>query len=167
MEGKKQFPCEYCEKVCKSKGGLTRHSRSKHPDKQPANIPVPVDMQILEKILSEIVKKLLEEKIYPKAILDTLTNLKPSENFLKFVTKVFTLFCRKRNQDTMLAMFYGEIVKDWKLYFPPCDNQIAINVLLIHLPQKLVSYHKTASNTQQNEEVRRQNVYCILHCVAI
>ena len=73
--------------MCKSKGGLTRHSQSKHPDKQPANIPVPMDMQILEKILSEIVKKLLEEKIYPKAILDTVTNLKPSENFLKFVHK--------------------------------------------------------------------------------
>ena len=61
----------------------------------------------------------------------------------------------------MLAMFYEEIVKDWKLYFPPCDNQIAINVLLIHLPQKLVSYHKTASNTQQNEEGKEKK--CLLH----
>ena len=117
------------------------------------------------KILSEIVKKLCTEEIYPKPILDTLSNLKPSEKFLKFVTKAFDLFCRKRNQDAMLAMFYGEIVKDWKLYFPPCDNQIAINVLLIHLPQKLVSCHKTASNTQQNEEVRRQNVlFYIVFC---
>ena len=120
-------------------------------------------MQFLERVLNEIVKKLRAEEIYPKPILDTLSKLKPSENFLKFVTKVFDLFCRKRNQDAMLAMFYGEIVKDWKLCFPPCDNQIAINVLLIHLPQKLVSYHKTASNTHQNEEVRRRNV--LLHIV--
>jgi hypothetical protein len=67
-------------------------------------------------------------------MLDTKSNLKPSESFLKFVAKVFGLFCRKRNRDAMLSLFYGEIMKDWKAYFPPCDNQIAINVLLIHLP---------------------------------
>ena len=95
------------------------------------------------------------QHIYPKPVIDTVSKQKPSENFLKFIRKVLGLFCRKRNQDAMLAMFYGEIVKVWKLYFPPCDKQIATNVLLIHLPQKLVSYHKTASNTQQNEEVKR------------
>lgn len=30
IEGKKSFPCDKCEKVCKSKGGLTRHTNSKH-----------------------------------------------------------------------------------------------------------------------------------------
>ncbi len=120
-----------------------------------------MNMEIIERILSEIVTKLRDENIYPKPVIDTLSKLKPCENFLKFIRKVFGLFCRKRNQDAILAMFYGEIVKDWNLYFPPCDKQIAINVLLIHLPQKLVSYHKTESNTQQNEGVRRRNV--LLH----
>ena len=32
MEGKKQFPCGICKKVCKSKGGLTKHQRSKHAE---------------------------------------------------------------------------------------------------------------------------------------
>jgi uncharacterized C2H2 Zn-finger protein len=30
VEGKKSFPCPTCTKVCKSKGGLTRHTNSKH-----------------------------------------------------------------------------------------------------------------------------------------
>ena len=30
MEGKKSFHCDVCSKVCKSKGGLTRHYNSKH-----------------------------------------------------------------------------------------------------------------------------------------
>ncbi|CAB4043282.1 PREDICTED: uncharacterized protein LOC107328053 isoform X2, partial [Paramuricea clavata] len=30
VEGNKQFPCEFCEKICKSKGGRTKHQRSKH-----------------------------------------------------------------------------------------------------------------------------------------
>ncbi|CAB3998350.1 Hypothetical predicted protein [Paramuricea clavata] len=25
VEGNKQFPCDFCEKICKSKGGLTKH----------------------------------------------------------------------------------------------------------------------------------------------
>ena len=88
-------------------------------------------MEILKKILRETVEKLREEDIYPEEILGTISNLKPSEPFLKFISKAFGLFCRKRNQDAMLAMFYGEIIKEWRVYFRPCNNQMAINVLLI------------------------------------
>ena len=108
-------------------------------------------MEIIKKILHETVEKLRAESIYPEEILDTISKLKPSESFLNFISKVFGLFCQKRNQDAMLAMFYGEIIKEWRVYFLPSNNQKAINVLLIHLPQKLTAYHKNASNEQQNE----------------
>ena len=123
------------------------------------NIP-PINMEIIAKIIAETVEKLREENIYPKEILDTISKLKPSESFLKFINKVFRLFCRKLNQDRMLALFYGEIIKDWRMYFPPCDNQKAINVLLIHLLQKLVVYHKLASNKQRDDQVR-----CIVNVI--
>ena len=110
-----------------------------------------MDMEIVKTILRETVEKLREEGIYPEEILDTISSLKPSESFLKFISNAFGLFCRKRNQDAMLSMFYGEIIKEWRVCFPPCNNQIAINVLLIHLPQKLIAYYKNASNAQQNE----------------
>ena len=32
IEGQKAFPCTQCNKICKSKGGLTRHINSKHRD---------------------------------------------------------------------------------------------------------------------------------------
>jgi hypothetical protein len=32
IEGKKSFPCPKCTKICKSKGGLTKHTNSKHRD---------------------------------------------------------------------------------------------------------------------------------------
>ena len=69
-------------------------------------------MQIVRKILRETADKLREEIIYPEVILDTISNLKPSESFLKFISKAFSLFCRKRNQDAMLAMFYGKIINE-------------------------------------------------------
>ena len=30
IEGQKVFPCTQCDKICKLKGGLTRHRNSKH-----------------------------------------------------------------------------------------------------------------------------------------
>ena len=35
IEGKKSFPCPKCIKICKSKGGLTRHTNSKHRESDP------------------------------------------------------------------------------------------------------------------------------------
>jgi hypothetical protein len=32
IDGERVFPCSQCEKVCKSKGGLTRHTRFKIQD---------------------------------------------------------------------------------------------------------------------------------------
>ena len=33
MAGEKAFPCINCDKICKSKAGLTRHANAKHGDK--------------------------------------------------------------------------------------------------------------------------------------
>ena len=35
IEGKKSFPCPNCSKICKSKGGLTKHTISKHRESVP------------------------------------------------------------------------------------------------------------------------------------
>ena len=35
IEGKKSFPCPKCIKICKSKGGLTRYTNSKHRESDP------------------------------------------------------------------------------------------------------------------------------------
>ena len=60
-----------------SNGGLTRHRRSKHPEGKEAStskatkgtfMPA-VDYALMERFLTEIVKKLRDEKFYPEAIL--------------------------------------------------------------------------------------------------
>ena len=79
-----------CDKICKSKGGLTRHRRSKHPESKEAStsnatkgtfMPA-VDYALMVRFLTEIVKKLCDEKFYPEAILTAVTNVKPIEEFL-------------------------------------------------------------------------------------
>jgi hypothetical protein len=133
---------------------LTRHRRSKHPEGEEvtskatkkAFIPA-VDSALLERFFTEIVEKLRDEKLCPEAILTAITNVKPSEEFLAFIKTIFGKFCRKQNQDVLLANFCKEIYMKWKTFLPSCSNQKAINLLLIHLPQKLVGYYKDAASS--------------------
>lgn len=73
-----QFPCTFCTKVCLSKGGLTRHIKSKHPDShsQGASLP-PSKVKAVESILpvdtfkSMLLKgceKLAADECYPEEI---------------------------------------------------------------------------------------------------
>ena len=118
---------------------------SKNPPKRT------IDMAVIQKLCKEIADKIREEKLYPEDIIKTVEGLKPSEEFVNFVSEVFSKFARKCNQDVFLARFYGEIYKNWKRFFPASDNQIAVNVLFIHFPQKLVAYHKQASTAEASE----------------
>lgn len=34
LEGRKEYVCQRCEKICKSKCGLTRHVNANHPDQE-------------------------------------------------------------------------------------------------------------------------------------
>ena len=99
-------------------------------------------MPVLERLCKEIGEKIREENLYPEEIIKLVEGLKPSEQFLKFVSEVFSKFSRKCNQDAFLAKFYGEVYKNWKSFFPACDKQVAVNVLFINFPQKLITYHK-------------------------
>ena len=99
-------------------------------------------MPVLVRLCKEIGEKIREKNLYPEEIIKLVEGLKPSEQFLKFVSEVFSKFSRKCNQDAFLAKFYGEVYKNWKSFFPACDKQVAVNVLLINFPQKLIAYHK-------------------------
>ena len=97
------------------------------------NIP-PISMGIVLKSLLKLSRNCEKKTFMRSKFKYTISKLKPSEAFLNFIANVFRLFCRKLEQDRILALFYGEIIKDWKVYFPPCDNQKAINVLLNPAP---------------------------------
>ena len=54
IAGVKSFPCEQCDKVCRSKGGLTRHFNSKHGQ-------VPAEQSLILKLFSfETVSSIVE-----------------------------------------------------------------------------------------------------------
>ena len=67
MEGKKSFNCNICLKVCKSKGGLTRHQNSKHAEttKVRDNIPgLALDQNAVAGFVEAIKSRIIEENLY-------------------------------------------------------------------------------------------------------
>ena len=87
VQGRQQFPCDFSSKVCKSKGGLTRHRNNKHPSEQgQSSRSLPEPMQIVssekvEALISDIGQHLTNEKLYKKEHLAEVLKLKPSESF--------------------------------------------------------------------------------------
>ena len=52
----------------------------------------PITLEIVAKMIDEIALKLREENLYPKDILSVVSSIKPSEQFICFVNKVFPSF---------------------------------------------------------------------------
>ena len=90
-------------------------------------------------IVEATVANLKDENLYGEDSIATLFSLKPSEKFSTDVSVLFNEFCRKKNQDVLLQKFYALIYWNWKEYFPSCEDQKAINLLLIHFPERLVA----------------------------
>ena len=104
--------------------------------------------------------KIWEEKLYLEDTIKIVKRLKPSKAFGKLVSTAFSKFAQKCNQDIFLMQFHGEIYKNWKAFFPACNDQKAVNVLLIHFPQKLIAYYKQFSHVLPGEVEVLQRALC-------
>ena len=104
-----------------------------------------VDISLLESWIKEIAEN------YPEGIVTAASRLKPSVEFLDFVSEILNKFSRKRSQDVLLSVFYTEIYSKWKSFFPSCNDQKVVNLVLIHFPQKLIAYYKNAASVTTAE----------------
>ena len=110
-----------------------------------------MDISLLESWIKEIAENLRDEKIYPKGIVTAASRLKPCVEFLDFVSEILNKFSRKCSQDVLLSVFYKEIYSKWKSFFPSCNDQKVVNLVLIHFPQKLIAYYKNAASVTTAE----------------
>ena len=61
------FPCSKCSKICKSKGGLTKHTNSKHGDADKILSPLnttPLCFDTIKSIVDTIKVNIITEKLY-------------------------------------------------------------------------------------------------------
>ena len=145
IEGKKSFPCPKCIKVCKSKGGLTKHTNSKHREAL-TNLPTEVteeqhlSLENLAGIVEAIKKSLIAEDLYGPEINTAITNASCNEALFEAVLPLYNKFCRKKNQDKLLEEFYGLTPNASK--YLNCPDLNAANIIMIEIPDRLVGFFK-------------------------
>ena len=114
----------------------TTSSKAKHESKQ---IPTYVSEESALTLIREIGKYLTDEKIYPaKQVADVFT-LKPSESFIKCVNALLHKFHRKKDRDKFMKAFFGNMYGSWKEYFHPCNDHKVVFLMLVNLPERLLT----------------------------
>lgn len=148
VEGLKQFACIHCEKICKSKGGLTNHVRRMHAvcgqTLGDSGLPIIPNLtsEAVDNMLANIRRNLRESQLYDDEILAEVDKLQPSPAFYESIGKLFVSFGKNLSQDKLLQTFYGKIYSEWKAFFPSSGNCKYVSLALIHLPEMLVKLYK-------------------------
>ena len=111
IEGEKSLKCEICGKVCKSNGGLARHTKSKYAETTADKLH---ETAVLEKDtingFAEAIKtRVIDENIYGAVTNSALDTVSSTEAVLDGLLPLYETFCRKKNQDKLLESFYGLI----------------------------------------------------------
>ena len=152
IDGLVVYPCNMCEKICKSKGGLTKHKNSKHVDDNASTSEgsnAPLDKDTMNSIVNTIKQNIVEENLYGDKIEASIKNITATEALFKEVEPLYLKFCKNKNQDKLLKSFYGLMPKSTTL-FNLVDSRIT-NLVMIHIPDHLVSFHNL--NERRNASV--------------
>ena len=115
--------------MCKSKGGLTKHFRSKHlavntgsntdkaTKKAKKQIPCYVTEEKILSIIREIGKFLTDGKIYPKKLVAEVFNMQPRKSFVDDINALLDKFHRKNDRDRFRKEFTGKCMAHGKNIF--------------------------------------------------
>lgn len=140
-----QHPCPNCEKICKSKGGLTRHIRAKHALKMNEST-----MKDVENMFAKATAKITEDVYGETACI--CKDLKPSPLCVEYMNELCRQFMKKSDQDCLVHRLYKLLADEQeKLVVISLRNDhtwshlqivTTINLLFIHIPELLVAMCK-------------------------
>ena len=156
MEGKKSFHCDVCSKVCKSKGGLTRHHNSKHAGDTSAkihdenNTATALDQSAVDGFVERIKTRIIEEGLYGEEINVALKKVTSTPKLHQALLPLYQTFCKKKNQDNLLKVFFGLIPRSCELL--NCNDFRIANLIMIQLPDFLVGHYNTEIQRQRHGE---------------
>ena len=106
---------------------------------KPSKIPTYVTEESVLALIREIGKKLTDEKIYSsKQVADVFT-LKPSQLFLQDVNDLLHKFQRRKDREKFMKEFYGKMYGSWKEYFNPWNDNKVVFLMLVNLPERLLT----------------------------
>ena len=154
IEGKKSSSCPSCDKICKSKGGLTRHTNAKHASKaaEASSLTTTLlaesdmTMETLSGIIEAIKTRLVATELYGAEVNESIKNASCSKTLLDDVRPLYSKFCRKKNQDKLLEHFYGLLPNAAKYL---STNSNAATLTMIELPDHLVGHYKLGEERER------------------
>ena len=87
----------------------------------------------------KIAKSLTDEKIYPETYVTPVFDLKPSKSFIENVNGLLHKFHRKNDRDRFMKDYFGTMYRSWKEYFHPFSDQKVVFLMLVNLPERLIT----------------------------
>ena len=135
--------------MCKSKGGLTRHTKSKHSG-QAAETHAELCQATVASFVESIKVKIREDNLYGSDIDGGLDSVSSTVALYDALLPLYETFCRKKNQDKLLESFYGLIPQSCELL--NCNNYKVANLIMIHLPEHLIGFYNTSQTSSQTSD---------------
>ena len=155
----KSYPCGLCSKVCKSKGGLTLHSRPKHGEKTAVTKTVsPLTSEVVTDIVDKAAKSIIESKLYGESMstLFVEADPKPSEDLVKHLATLYDQYCEKLDRDKLLKNFYKLMPISGKMFITKSKNMTvpAYNLIMIQIPDLLVGFYKRGNVKEKLPDIK-------------
>ncbi|XP_065669613.1 uncharacterized protein LOC105845928 isoform X2 [Hydra vulgaris] len=151
------FKCDDCGKICKSKGGLTRHRSCKHlllkEIFEPSNA---MSSTILSDLVLESQKSLSEDNCYNLTRRECIKcyHFILTEALYADVKKIYDVLSKSNNAENYYSSFYNKIVINADVYFPELEKPNS-TLLATQLADKVLVYFKRMPN---NEAKKIENV---------
>ena len=144
---RKNFPCGLCSKICKSKGGLTLHTRAKHGEGTAVLKSVsPRTPDVVREIVCRSAQSVITSKLYGEKMTKLIreADLKPSDLLVSSLSALYGAYCEKLDRDKLLKNFYKLIPKFADMFQTTSKdmNAPAYNLIMIHIPDLLVGFYK-------------------------
>jgi uncharacterized C2H2 Zn-finger protein len=153
ISGEKNFPCESCDKICKSKGGLTRHKNAKHGNKSTAekenvaSSKTSLTKEELKSIVDKVKTKIKDDAFWDSEMTSNMASITSNDSLYDNILPIYERFCRKLNQDLFLTDFYELIPNSCCLL--QSENQQLCSLIMILIPDHLVSLSKGVTSDQE------------------
>lgn len=154
ISGEKNFPCESCDKICKSKGGLTRHKNTKHGNKTTVgkenvfSSKISLTKDKLNSIVDKVKKKIKDDAFWDSEMTSNIESIASNDSLYNSLLPIYERFCRKLDQDSFLTDFY-ELIPNSSCIFQS-ENQQLCSLIMISLPDHLVSLSRGFTDQEQH-----------------
>ena len=155
ISGEKNFPCESCDKICKSKGGLARHRNAKHrrrTAKEKENVSssnISLTKEELKSIVDKVKKKIKDDAFWDSEMTSNMASITSNDSLYNNILPIYERFCRKLNQDSFLTDFYELIPNSSGLL--QSENKQLCSLIMILIPDHLVLLSKGVCTVNDQE----------------